>query len=142
KNVLWLSGSNGLAAFYMSTKKFSTYDLENKHDNNRFANMTYGLFFDKEDGLWISGDIGLSRYDKHQQLFTNYNPYDQAKRSGERDIDQLYPDPADTTGNSVWISTSSGNYIFNLQSNTVAEFPVWMSRELPLKESLLFYRGS
>ncbi|MEZ0485492.1 two-component regulator propeller domain-containing protein [Fibrella aquatica] len=68
KGNLWLGTSQGLKKMNRSTKKITSFDV----DNGLPSNLIWAIRSDKMGDIWLSTNRGLSRMDVETNTFTNF----------------------------------------------------------------------
>jgi ligand-binding sensor domain-containing protein/two-component sensor histidine kinase len=127
ENLLWVAANNGFQAFNTVTKQFTSYRTEISDSRNGVFGKAYCVFTDA-DGLWIGSEKGIYRYDKRLHLFStlpyNYN----FKNACLNYAFDIYTDPADITGNTLYIATwSCGIFRYDLSTGKLEDLPGWMA---------------
>lgn len=122
ENILWVAGTTGsLQAFDIASGSFKKYAAKNWTDPYGVYMTGICTFFAAESGLWIGSDMGLYQYDAGQQRIREMGFAGDRREPDEHSIlfDKLYADPADPTGNTIWIGTNNkGFYKYNLQTGS------------------------
>ncbi|MEH6536308.1 MAG: two-component regulator propeller domain-containing protein [Psychroserpens sp.] len=75
-HILWVGTyGKGLLKYNTITKTLTSYTIEQGLSNN----VIYGILSDNEDNLWLSSNLGLSRFNTSNEdipVIKNYNNYD------------------------------------------------------------------
>lgn len=132
QDILWLVADNpGFSAFNTVTRKFISYSTGNADSRSGVYKNAFCLFFDKEDGLWIGGIKGLYRYDRRLQVYTTHKFNYNFPNGCISEVFDAYPDPADSSGNTLWIGTwGCGLYKYNLATKKFDEVPAWIKKAI------------
>lgn len=70
EDLLWIACDNpSFACLNVKTEVFTNYYSHAEKSNFLIEGNTRTLYFDKEDGLWIGGQLGVWKYDFKKQLF-------------------------------------------------------------------------
>lgn len=132
EDILWLVADRpGLTAFNTATRTFISYSSDRPDSRSGVYKNGYCLYFHPEDGLWIGGIKGLYRYDRRLQVYTTHDFNYSFPNGCISEVFDAYADPADATGNTLWIATwGCGIYKYNLQTKKLEELPVWIKKSL------------
>ena len=106
--TLWIGTWDGGLSKLNSDGKTFTHFLQNSEDPNSLpSNVIQGLLEDREGRLWLNTGNGLSRYDRQQNRFINYqhNPLDPNSIAvGELQSKAMYLD----RHNRLWVGSYGG----------------------------------
>ncbi len=69
EGIFWLgSQADGLKRFDPATKKFTSF----KKEHGLLSNNVFSILEDENGFLWLGTELGLSRFDKRRQTFSNF----------------------------------------------------------------------
>ncbi len=126
QDIIWVSAvSRGLGLFNVKTGKFRFYNTAFRKDIRGVKGMTWGLYADAKEGVWIAAEEGLHKFDYSRQVFREYNlaafnPYF-AKADP---VDQLCFEQAYSGPERAWVNIPyQGTYIYEFESNTLRAIP-------------------
>jgi signal transduction histidine kinase/ligand-binding sensor domain-containing protein/DNA-binding response OmpR family regulator len=88
KKYLWVATAEGLNKF--DGYNFSVYKHDKNDPNSIQSDLIRNIFFDKNDGLWIATNIGLSYYERESGRFINYQLNTQVNHICQISPDVLY----------------------------------------------------
>lgn len=140
KDLLWLACNEpSYASFNTKTKEIISYTTKRPDDRKGIYEHGFSLFFHGNDGLWIGGEKGLYRYDRRLQVFRDHALNYNFENACLNYVTSVYPDPADATGNTLWVTTwSCGLFKYNMETGQLQELPGWLKKKL---KPNIYYNG-
>lgn len=71
--IFWLGSQvDGLKRFDPVTKKFTSF----KKEHGLLSNNVFSILEDEDGSLWLGTELGLSRFDKNKEVFSNFTIHD------------------------------------------------------------------
>jgi len=107
EGVLWIGTQNGLNKFDKANSIFSVYKHDDDQKTSRASNIICEIIEDDNGYLWVThypANIGLSIFDKKNEIFTNYQQSAIPFSLGSNDCKPLYKDSSGV----IWVISESG----------------------------------
>ncbi|MCP3700067.1 MAG: AraC family transcriptional regulator, partial [Aliivibrio sp.] len=111
-NNWWFGTEQGLYKWDINNEHLKYFKAVVRDDYSLEGNKIYALVADKNNGLWIATDNGVSYYSESTQLFPRVR-YKEA--NGQLDINEI-TSILQRDNNEAWIGSFSGLYLLNSQS--------------------------
>ncbi|WP_023603832.1 AraC family transcriptional regulator [Aliivibrio logei] len=111
--LFWFGTDDGLYQWNIKNKKYHKFNSVLRDDYSLEGNKIYGLLADKNNGLWIATDNGVSYYSDSSRLFTRIR-YKEA--NGSLDVNEINS-VLQTPDELAWLGSSTG--LFLVDSNNI-----------------------
>ncbi len=134
KGTLWMGTiGNGLYSYDLTSGEYKRYTVEDGLSHS----FIYGIVIDSNDNIWISSELGLSRFTIETEKFRNYD---------ERDglPDDHFDDKSESmlSGGRIYMGTNNGFIVFkpeDIKDDTSSSKVVLTSLKIN-NRSIEFYR--
>lgn len=110
KEHLWIGTDKGLDLLTIPEKKFTHFQSDEKDPESIVSGQVFSIIRDAKGSVWISGNRGVSRYNKSKNKFDNY-------LRGIKTT-TIFADASQQ----LWAGTDNGLYKFETENNEFRPF--------------------
>ena len=112
KESWWFGTDHGLFQWDPEKETLAGFESVVRDDYSLEGNKIYALLADKNNGLWIATDNGISYYSDSTQLFTRVRYKEANGRLDINEITSIYQ----TLDNEAWIGSLTGLFLLNSEN--------------------------
>lgn len=127
KPFLWVGTSSGLNKFDLTKETFKRYFHSEKNPHTLSNNRINSLYRDQDGVLWVGTQEGLNRFDPQTDQFKRITP-----KNDRWDPEHFNITSLSGLGNEIWLASSAGLLIYNVENKTFTK-----PQQKPFSETIL-----